>query len=232
MLLLYMIKNVQIYGERCSGTNYLEDLIATNFDINITWKYGWKHFFGFNDISNSNDTLFICIVRNPFYWMNSLYKDRHHLHNTICKDINGFLNEHIWSCKNNLLPIETENNEIMEDRHIYTNKRYKNIFELRYTKLKYLLHDLPKKVKHYIFIRYEDLKDNFEQTMNKIKNCGLIIKNNIEFPINSNKYKNKPNEKYIPKTENYIVSKEIILNHPNFDFFYELKLGYITIKDK
>ena len=41
------IKNFTIFGERCSGTNYVQQLILKNFDTEITWKYGWKHFFGF-----------------------------------------------------------------------------------------------------------------------------------------------------------------------------------------
>ena len=44
-----MLKKYTIYGERCSGTNYLESIININFDSNITWEYGWKHFFGFQD---------------------------------------------------------------------------------------------------------------------------------------------------------------------------------------
>jgi hypothetical protein len=75
-----MIKKYTIYGERCSGTNYLENLIDKNFDIKITWEFGWKHFFGFNDnqLKNSDDTLFICIVRNPVDWINSFYRELHH----------------------------------------------------------------------------------------------------------------------------------------------------------
>jgi len=53
----------------------------------------------------------------------------------------------------------------MEDRNIFTKERYKNIFELRYTKLKYMTEVLPQKVKHCIFIRYEDLLDDFENTI-------------------------------------------------------------------
>lgn len=33
-----IIKYITIYGERCSGTNYLEELINLNFDVEITWK--------------------------------------------------------------------------------------------------------------------------------------------------------------------------------------------------
>ena len=45
-----MITKVTIYGERCSGTTYLENIITKNFNVEITWDYGWKHFFGFNDL--------------------------------------------------------------------------------------------------------------------------------------------------------------------------------------
>ncbi len=30
------IKNFTIYGERCSGTSYLEEIIKLNFNIEIT----------------------------------------------------------------------------------------------------------------------------------------------------------------------------------------------------
>ena len=44
-----MIKKYTIYGERCCGTKYLQELITKNFNTPITWEYGWKHFFGFQD---------------------------------------------------------------------------------------------------------------------------------------------------------------------------------------
>ena len=76
-----MIKKFTIYGERCSGTNYLENIIKINFDVDITWEYGFKHFFGFQDeqLKQSDDTLFICIVRNLPDWINSFYRTPHHL---------------------------------------------------------------------------------------------------------------------------------------------------------
>ena len=86
-----MIKYYTIFGERCSGTNYLEDIMSKNFDIELTWKYGWKHFFGWNDLSNSDDTLFICIVRNPIDWINSLYRDKHHVALHLRNDVEKFL---------------------------------------------------------------------------------------------------------------------------------------------
>ena len=158
---IYGIQKFTIYGERCSGTNYLENIMLANFNINVTWEFGWKHFFGFNndELKNSDDTLFICIVRDPVKWINSFYKELHHLklkYITIedNEKIDKFLNDEFWSFNDNpnLFDIEKEIfkeifKEIMEDRNIYTGDRYKNIFELRYTKLKFLLEDLPKKLK-------------------------------------------------------------------------------------
>ena len=89
------IKYVTIFGERCSGTNYLEELIKLNFDVEITWKYGWKHFFGFNQLTRpeTNNTLFICIVKDIVSWMNSFFENPHHITHIFDKgDIDGFLN--------------------------------------------------------------------------------------------------------------------------------------------
>lgn len=230
-----MLQKYTIYGERCSGTNYLENIININFDVNITWEYGWKHFFGFQDnkLKNSDDTLFICIVRNLPDWINSFYRQMHHLplkyKNNISEKekLNKFLNDEFWSFNDNNKNRNT-NYEIMEDRNIYTGKRYKNIYELRSIKIKWMLEDLPNKVKNYIFIRYEDLINDFENTLLKIKDKGLKIKKNINFPLNTNAYKNNKNNIFVKK--NNSISTEIILNNPNLIFTYENKLYNIQPK--
>ena len=42
-----MLKKYTIYGERCSGTSYLQNIMDINFDIQLSWEYGWKHFLDF-----------------------------------------------------------------------------------------------------------------------------------------------------------------------------------------
>ena len=223
------ITHFTIYGERCSGTNYLENLILKNFNVELTWKYGHKHFFGFDDLRNSKNTLFICIVRNIHTWINSFFKEPHHLEyiqneHRHKKKKNMFLNHEIISHKN--IYINTDKHaEIMKDKNMYTGERYKNIFELRHTKIKWLLEDLPKKVDNYIFIRYEDLIDNFENTMKKIEKTGLKIKNPKSFPTNVYTYK-KESKLFKPKKINVITKKDIF-NHPDFNNYYENILNYI-----
>lgn len=229
------IKKFTIYGERCSGTNYLEKLILKNFVVTLTWEYGFKHFFGFNNnLDTSDDTLFICIVRDIHDWLNSFFREPHHLplryENISLEDkIDKFLNSEFWSFDDSNENRDI-NKEIMEDRNIYNGSRYQNIFELRHIKLKYMFEDLPKKVKNYILIRYEDLINDFTFTMTRIKNKGLKINNYDNIFKNSDnykKYKNKKFDKNIIK-ESFITKKEILQN-PNLIPFYENKLGYIKV---
>lgn len=218
-----MINYFTIFGERCSGTNYIKNIIELNFNIKHTDIYGHKHFFGFNSYNNPdvNKTLFISIVRNPYSWLNSLYNNPHHFSSKLLENKNTFLNNEIISYHDN-------GNEILEDRNIYTKNRYKNIFELRNTKLKYMLEDLPQYVKFYIIIKYEDLVYNFDNTMKKFNTFPLCFKEN--YPINSNidyKYKNKIFDKKKLHNKKYIfLEKEIFLNK-NFNKKYEEILGYL-----
>jgi hypothetical protein len=198
-----MLKKVTIFGERCSGTNYLENLLTSNFDIEFTWSYGWKHFFGFTNLKDSDDVLFIGIVRNLTDWINSLYKNPHHLPPELIQNIQTF-------CDNEFYSIYEDNNEIMEDRNIDTNERYKNIFELRHIKNKFLVEKMPTLVKNYCLITYDDLINKFDDIMQKIKNYNLPIKNNIEFPINIYYYKKDVDIKFEKYYDLKINSKSII----------------------
>jgi hypothetical protein len=205
------IKKVTIYGERCSGTNYLEELLVANFDVEIVWNYGWKHFFGFNDLSDSDDVLFIGIIRNVNDWVNSLYREKHHIPEENLKNEDAFLNNEFYS-------IDLSKNEIMTDRNLETKERYKNIFELRHIKNKFLVETMPKLAKNYLLITYDNLRNDFINIMNKIKDCNLKVKNNINFPLNINYYKKHKNIIFEIKNNNEI-SKEKIDKKVNL--FYE-----------
>lgn len=218
-----MLKKYTIYGERCSGTNYLQNIMNLNFNIKLTHEYGKKHFFGFQDekLKKSDDTLFICIVRNPVDWVNSLYREKYHIAKHLRKNITDFLNTEFYSYNDKHSGLR-DGSEIMEDRNIYTGKRYKNIFELRHTKIKWMIEELPNKVKNYIFIKHEDLLYDFKNTLLKINEKGVKIKDNIKFPINSKTYKLSKTKIYVKK--NNEISSETILDNPNFIPFYEKKL--------
>jgi hypothetical protein len=214
------IKKFTIFGERCSGTNFLEETILNNFNINITWDCGWKHFFGFYDFSKNNnhdDTLFIGIIREPISWMYSFYKTPHHI-----PEENRSMPEFLL---NEFYSIGNDNNLITSDLNYITKQKYKNIFEMRYFKNEYLMNSISKKVKNYILIRYEDLLLDNNSIINKIKNTfNLNLKNENIIKIDYC-YKNK-NNKFIPKQ---IKFSQDILNiiKNNLNIEQENKLNYI-----
>ena len=139
--------------------------------------------------------------------------------------IDKFLNKEFSSINDVEHNYKTYDKELMLDRNMYTGERYKNIFELRHTKIKWMLEDLPNKVKNCIFIKYEDLINDFKKTLLKIKNKGLEIKKNIKFPLNTNNYKNCKKIKYKKKKKKKnFISNKFILSNPNLIPLYERKI--------
>ena len=217
-----MIKFFTIYGERCSGTNFLLHALEDNFELEFSCTYAWKHFFGhyqFNNLNEENETLFIGIIRNPIDWIDSFYNKMHHVPPENKISINAFLFNEFYSI------YENSSKEIMEDRNIITQDRYKNIFQLRYIKNNYLINEMPKLVKNYLLIRYEDLRDNYEVVLEFIcKKFNLKRKNNIFKKIDTYKGHNKILYYKKPLELN---KKTIKLIKENLDKTQENNLGYI-----
>jgi hypothetical protein len=215
------MKYFTIYGERCSGTNFLECAIKENFNIEYTSKYAWKHFFGHYNFENNedeNDTLFIGIVRNPLTWIDSFFEKKHHLPHNNQINIHNFLFNEFYS-------VYPDEKEIMEDRNIYTNNRYKNIFEMRNTKLNFLINDMKTKVKNYILIRYEDLRDNYDIILNLLKDKFNLQKKH-NFYIKIDNYKGKHKKLFVKK--NVTLKPNIIkIIKNNIDKELEKSIGYI-----
>jgi len=239
------ITKFTIFGERCSGTNYIEELMLHNFDIKHTNEYGNKHFFCFNEYTESTqETLFIGIVRNPIYWLNSFSKELYHIPEINRKSLKQFLFNEFYSVMNetNTDNSDASNNNsnifLMNNKyHTYkyeTNKydlnyvsgnKYKNIFELRQLKNNYLINIMPNKVENYILINYEDLLYNLEKTLDMIKTKFELIQSRPTFE-NIKKYKKTD-------TYNFVVQRQItfksnvireIWNH--LDVEQENSLGY------
>ena len=93
-----VLQKFTIFGERNSGTNYLENILKQKLYLKFTNEYGYKHWYiknleprGINNtttdneckksIDDSDDTLFIVIVRNVYDWVGAMYKKPHHIKN-------------------------------------------------------------------------------------------------------------------------------------------------------
>ena len=220
-----MIKKFTIFGERCSGTNFLEQAILQNFDLEVTWDYGWKHWIGHHQFQNTeqeDETLFIGIIREPLGWINSFFKKPHHLPHHNKKNIQSFIHNEFYS-------LYDHGSENMLDRNYLTKKRYKNIFECRYYKNKYLIETMPKLVKNYILIRYEDLFQYYDLTLDYIKQkFQLTSKYNIFKKINTYKGEKNNNIFHQKPISLPINVSAIILKSLNQ--LQEQSLGYIQKK--
>lgn len=235
-----VLKNFAILGERCSGTNFLEETISNNFDLEYTAKYGNKHFFCYNDYQNSDETLFIGIIRNPIYWINSLSVELYHIPEINRKNITNFLFNEFYSVEDeidttsvldngifkiNNKPFTYKYNLNMKDLNYLTGQKYKNIFELRKVKNDFLINQINKKVKNYILINYEDLLYNFNIVLKNISEKFSLSPKLSSF-IKPKKYKKSDTYNFVKQREILLPQKIVNLLWKNLDKKQEELLGY------
>jgi hypothetical protein len=236
------INKFVFFGERCSGTNFLEEAITTNFVIEYSHEFGNKHFFCFNKYNNNHDDiLFIGIVRNPIYWLNSFSVNMHHIpkENTSLKN---FLFAPFYSVEttdpvnlnfNGIFALQRKKKQeyiLKEDLNYTTGKMYKNIFELRKMKNKYLMEIMPKKVKNYILINYEDLLYNYEESLSFIRDKFLLIQRYSIFK-KIQKYKKSDKIKFVAQRKILFAPEIITILWQNLDKEQEELLGYVQGED-
>lgn len=209
------IENFTIYGERSSGTNYLEKCIKGKFGLDITYFYGFKHFFGWTKPEvityRGKHTLFICIVRSPYEWLLSMKLHPHHVPSQNQRSLqNLFFNE--W------FSVQQSGDEIKEDRNFTTDRKnpikYKNIFEMRATKYRYLLYTMPIIAQNFVLLSYDSFLVNRDNYLNII----------------GNRFSLKPVNRFIPsikiKAPKVITQEHRELIDPNLDWSLEQSLGF------
>ena len=237
------IKKFAILGERCSGTNFLEELITHNFNVSYTTEHGSKHFFCFEDYSHKNtgDTLFIGIIRNPVYWLNSFSKEQYHVPEHNRKNLTSFLFNEFYSVHDEIDTTTTllDSNIFIMNNKFYTHKynmnkndlnyttgkKYKNIFELRKIKNEYLINIMPTKVENYILVNYEDLLYNKEITLNTIKQKFNLIQSNSSF-VSVQKYKKSDTYNFVTQRQITFTPAVVKMIWNNLDTDQENNLGY------
>lgn len=206
---------VKIYGERNSGTNYLEKMIAANFRVSIL-KYkpnrleysalkfirydfvqdivhlknqkkhlGWKH--GCPPIKSlrkniREETRFICITKNPYAFLFSLYKRPYHLKGIKKDNFTSFLKSEWGLRRRDLLQEKWLNNPVL-----LWNKKYD-----AYVKF------AEQYASQVAMVRYEDLILKGEETLILLKEkLGLeALNENFKFIKSSGVEEHKSLEYY------------------------------------
>jgi hypothetical protein len=182
------LKYVQLFGERCSGTNFLESLIRKNFrGLALTKEFGGKHWFikdhhprcrpnhstdyqCIRRLTDSADTLFLCLFRNPYDWLRSLNARPYHAGRHWGLPFSDFIRDpwHSWETTrvHPAWPDRADNYWFIEDAE--------NILRLRTRKILHLL-GLEQIVDHVYMLRYEDLRDDPQILIEIAKRYGIAM---------------------------------------------------------
>ncbi|MEH6637306.1 MAG: hypothetical protein V7700_17435 [Halioglobus sp.] len=159
------VSRLQLFGQRCSGTNYLERLIAENIDdVSIVTDFGYKHFTPQIQSSSPNDCLFIILYRHPIDWITSFYRTPWHAPLTL-KNLNfsDFIRQEWFSVWDKHAGVTKHDprwgHEMMFDRDPGTGKRFGNVIEMRTAKIQ-SWEALRQDSYNAVYLRYEDAVEN------------------------------------------------------------------------
>lgn len=164
----------KIYGERCSGTNYIENLISRNVPgLKKEALYNWEKHNFVNPPFARPDTIAVVVFRDAFDWLQSLHRNPHQIPRSFRnKEFSEFI-RHEWSGVFNGWLIDKQKQldvrgmELLFERHPVTGAHIENVLELRNLKNQSYL-KVQNLYPKYIFIRYEDASKNPEETVKRI----------------------------------------------------------------
>eukprot|EP00808_Paulinella_micropora_P021449 g26979.t1 len=174
---------IEVFGERRSGTNWLQSMLETNFGPKVLavrqrstrrgyitrGPHGWKHgpvsaaliansLATHDPTLRTAETLFLVLVKNPYAWLLSMQANPHHALLHVGLPLSAFLRRPWRSFQNGwtvLARLGLGNPELEEDKTA-DGASYANVCALRTGKLRAHL-ELLTTVQHAALIRYEDM---------------------------------------------------------------------------
>jgi hypothetical protein len=178
------ITHLCIIGERCSGTNFAEELIAANLKLVSKPWFMHKHFPPWYELpiecyfgnpqhytfENTDEYLFVIIFRNAYDWARSLQQKPHHaikkLHNL---PFSKFIRTQ-WSLdpSQGMVQKGKEMNPLIDLSPI-TKLPFNNVLELRTAKIRNMLMINDRASNVYI-INYEIIRDYSQEVIQEIAN--------------------------------------------------------------
>jgi len=153
---------LQIFGERCSGTNFVAQLLRRNLPcLRLTDRYGWKHGFARRIEDGAPECAFVIVSRDPVDWVRSLHRKPWHAGNSLHdRTLPDFLREPWWCEWGRDMELAAGDprmgTEMMHERDPVTGERFANVMRLRSSKLRDW-QALQARVRHHVAVRYEDV---------------------------------------------------------------------------
>ena len=151
---------VQLFGERCSGTNYVAALLRRNLpQLTATDRYGWKHGFTDRVRDPAPECLFVVVHRDPFDWVRSLWQQPWHAGPPLRgREFAAFVREPWWCEWGQDMELAADDprrgTEMVHERDPASGQRFANVLQLRAAKYRDW-ETLATRVRHVVAVRYE-----------------------------------------------------------------------------
>jgi hypothetical protein len=144
------IRSIQVYGQRCSGTNVLIRSIEANLGRDaFTEAQGFKHWFVPEQVLFPRDVMVLVVARDPVDWVRSLHRQPWHAHPDLKRlDFSDFIRapwHSYWDTE--FWGVEQDHpvlgREMLHERCPHTGERFANALAKRTAKLRHWsdLHD-------------------------------------------------------------------------------------------
>lgn len=217
-----MITQVRVFGLRCSGTNYIAELIRLNYphlrvdEGGPGWKHMWQgertfRIESFPGPSERKSILYIFVSRDVFETLQSFNKNPHH-----CKWARGISLDELL----HVSPFESFENRKLES--------YPSILEERNRKYQNIIDNIHPKLPNSCLVKYESIRDEPDILRALLNEFGISRDEPVE---NVEYYKKEKSKVYVPKTYKEISSsaRQFITDNVNWDL--EAKWGYIKPRE-
>ena len=168
------------------------------------------------NFKDSEKCLFIVVIRESYDWLRSFYLLPYCVHSTLYNgDFRHFISTE-WKLTDKYLGIEGQYDEI-DNYNPWTSRPFKNVLELRkYKILNY--QSLGRLVDNYLFIRYEDVRNNPKEFIDFVASYCSLEKVEEFVPIKG--YKGSVNT-YAKKCYFSILQEELDWKVENSIGFYK-----------
>lgn len=222
------IRRIQIYGERRSGTNFLEQLLVANLrSVPVCRDYGWKHGFHGPGVETADDCLFLVIYRNPFDWLRSLHRRPFHAAPSLRRiPFSDFIRREWWCVWDEQAGRprghEMHGLEMMSERDPETGERFPNVLRLRTAKIRNW-EGLRARTTHTEYVRYEDLAASPSGYLASLSGRFGLMQTDHFVPIERARGRTRP---YRPRRYKPIGTGDVRHIVQTLDAALELGIGY------
>ena len=175
------INSIYVFGERNSGTNYVNSLVlrncrSSNFDSLFNAKnkaaFGWKHGFP-TMLGTPDDVLAIAVYREPIDWLHSLHRAPWHTpaHLRECTFSQFIRSEWVSLIDDEGFGIDKSDgrwgHELLADRDPLTGDRFANAMRMRNAKNRGFA-SLDKRFANVLRVTYETVAANPQGFLNML----------------------------------------------------------------